>query len=50
LATFRAIRRWAEKVAASQGKTLDPEWYKDGPEDRPALYKARTQESEGEEQ
>ena len=38
LETFRAFRAWAEKVAAAQGKTLDPAWYRDGPEDRPQLY------------
>ena len=32
LAAFRAFRAWAEQVAASQGKTLDPAWYEDAPE------------------
>ncbi len=31
LAAFRAFRAWAEQVAASQGKTLDPAWYEDDP-------------------
>ena len=43
LATFRAIRRWAEAVAASRGETLDEGWYKDGPEDRPELYSTDAQ-------
>ena len=34
-AAFLAFRAWAEQVAASQGKTLDPEWYRDDPENRP---------------
>lgn len=36
---YRAFRRYAEAVARSQGETLDPEWYADGPEDTPELYK-----------
>ena len=39
LAAFRAFRVWAEQVAASQGKTLDPAWYEDCLEDRPGLYR-----------
>ncbi len=35
---FRAFRSYLEKVAESQGKTLAPEWYEDGPEQRPRLY------------
>lgn len=35
---FRAFRSYLEKVAESQGKTLAPEWYDDGPEQRPGLY------------
>ncbi len=50
LATFRAIRKWAEKVAASKGNTLAPEWYKDGPEDRPELYEDHKPEPERESQ
>ncbi len=38
LETFRAFRAWAEKVAAERGETLDPGWYRDGPEDMPELY------------
>ena len=38
LQAFRAFRRWAEKVASERGETLDPEWYKDSPEDAPELY------------
>ena len=37
--TFRAFRSYLERVAASQGKTLDPAWYLDGPGDSPGLYK-----------
>lgn len=36
---FRAFRSYLEKVAESQGKTLDKAWYEDGPERRPGLYK-----------
>lgn len=36
---FRAFRSYLERLAESQGKKLDPAWYKDGPEDRPGLYK-----------
>lgn len=36
---FRAFRSYLEKVAESQGKTLAPEWYEDGPEQRPGLYR-----------
>ncbi len=50
LAAFRAFRAWAEQVAASQGKTLDPAWYKDGPEDCPGLHRKNlaVQQTEGE--
>jgi hypothetical protein len=37
--TFRAFRSALEKWAESQGKTLDPAWYDDGPEKVPHLYK-----------
>jgi hypothetical protein len=43
LATFRAIRKWAEAIAASRGETLDEAWYRDGPEDRPELYSTNDQ-------
>lgn len=36
---FRAFRRYLEKVAAARGETLDPEWYRDSPEEAPQLYK-----------
>jgi hypothetical protein len=50
LAAFRALRVWAEQVAASQGKTLDPARYKDGPEDCPGLHRKglAVQQTEGE--
>ena len=35
---FRAYRTWIEKHAAAEGKTLDPAWYRDSPEERPELY------------
>ena len=35
---FRALRAWIEQHAAANGQTLDPAWYRDGPEDRPNLY------------
>jgi hypothetical protein len=35
---FRAFRSWVEKHAATEGKTLDPTWYRDSPEERPKLY------------
>ena len=35
---FRAFRSWVEKHAAAEGKTLDPAWYRDSPEERPELY------------
>jgi len=35
---LRAIRAWIEKHAAKEGKTLDPAWYRDSPEERPQLY------------
>jgi len=35
---FRAIRAWAERHCAARGETLDPAWYRDGPEDMPELY------------
>jgi hypothetical protein len=50
LAAFRAIRKWAEAVAASRGETLDPAWYKDGPEDLPELYGDLPEDSKGETQ
>jgi hypothetical protein len=34
---FRAIRAWVEQHAAKEGKTLDPAWYCDSPEERPEL-------------
>jgi hypothetical protein len=36
---FRAFRAWFERHAARQGQTLDPAWYRDGPEDLPDLYR-----------
>ena len=38
LEAFRAMRAWAEQMAKKQGKTLEPGWYADGPEDSPGLY------------
>ena len=35
---FRALRAWIEQHAAANGQTLDPAWYRDGPEERPNLY------------
>lgn len=35
---FRAMRGWIEQQATAQGKTLDPAWYRDSPEERPELY------------
>ncbi len=34
-AAFVAFREYAKAVAASKGKTLDPEWYRDDPENMP---------------
>jgi hypothetical protein len=43
---FRAMRAWIEQHAAKEGKTLDPEWYRDSPEERPELYpELRNQQS-----
>jgi hypothetical protein len=39
LEKYRAMRMYFAKVAESQGKTLDPSWYEDGPEQMPQLYK-----------
>ncbi len=39
LEKYRAMRTYFAKVAESQGKTLDPSWYEDGPEQMPQLYK-----------
>lgn len=36
--TYRAFRGYLEKTAAARGTSLDPAWYKDGPEDAPGLY------------
>jgi len=33
---FLAFRAYAAAVAASKGKVLDPEWYRDDPENMPA--------------
>ena len=35
---LRALRAWIEQHVAKEGKTLDPAWYRDGPEDRPERY------------
>lgn len=35
----RAFRAYAERVAAAKGRTLDPVWYTDRPEQAPHLYK-----------
>ena len=35
---YRAFRDYLERVAKAEGKKLDPVWYKDGPEDLPAMY------------
>ena len=43
---FRAMRAWIEQHAAKEGKTLDPAWYRDSPEERPELYpELRNQQS-----
>jgi hypothetical protein len=34
-AAFLAFRAYAAAVAASKGKVLDPEWYRDDPENMP---------------
>jgi hypothetical protein len=40
------MRAWIEQHAAKEGKTLDPEWYRDSPEERPELYpELRNQQS-----
>jgi hypothetical protein len=38
LEIFRAVRAAIEKMVEARGEKLDPAWYADGPEDRPALY------------
>lgn len=35
---FRALRAWIEQHAAREGKTLDPAWFRDSPQERPGLY------------
>jgi hypothetical protein len=45
--TFRAFRSYLERVAAAEGKTLDPAWYQDGPGDRPGLYQDQPHLLEG---
>jgi hypothetical protein len=35
---FRALRAWIEQHVAKEGKTLDPAWYRDSPQERPELY------------
>jgi hypothetical protein len=46
---FRAIRAWVEQHAAKEGKTLDPAWYRDSPEERPELYPELQQQQTPEE-
>ena len=46
---FRAIRAWVEQHAAKEGKTLDPAWYCDSPEERPELYPELQQQQTPEE-
>ena len=36
---FRKLRAVFEKSVEARGETLDPEWYDDGPEHCPDLYK-----------
>ena len=36
---FRKLRAVFEKIVEARGETLDPEWYDDGPEHCPDLYK-----------
>jgi hypothetical protein len=40
-AAFRAFREYAKAVAASKGQKLDPEWYRDDPENMPPQPPAR---------
>lgn len=37
--SFRAFREYLEKALASKGEKLDPEWYRDSPDEAPELYK-----------
>jgi hypothetical protein len=39
LEKYRAMRAYFERVAKSQGESLDPSWYEDGPDQMPQLYK-----------
>ena len=39
LDNFRKLRAVFEKIVEARGETLDPEWYDDGPEHCPDLYK-----------
>ena len=36
---FRAFRASLERMLAAEGKSLDPAWYDDGPDEVPHLYK-----------
>ena len=36
---FRKLRAVFEKIVEARGETLDAEWYDDGPEHCPDLYK-----------
>jgi len=36
---YRKLRAVFEKIVEARGETLDPEWYHDGPEHCPDLYK-----------
>ena len=38
LAAVRPFRDVVEAKAKANGRQLDPSWFRDGPEDRPALY------------
>lgn len=40
LEAFRAMRGFLERKMEAQGLKLHPNWYKDGPEDLPQLYKS----------
>jgi len=44
IGAFRAFRDMIEASEKAKGRELDPEWYKDGPEDMPELYSDRGEE------
>jgi hypothetical protein len=45
-AAFVAFRAYAAAVAASKGKVLDPEWYRDDPENMPPQHQHGPKSSE----